>query len=143
MAEWRRGGAAPAVILARVDHFPALVARYGTETGPLVLRSMRHFLEAAVREMDTAADYGEATFALLMPGVSPTDVTRVADRLCDAIARCPLFLRGERLHFTISAAATVVSAGDDAATLMRRAEEALAAAGQSGGNRACFTPSAA
>jgi diguanylate cyclase len=143
MAEWRRGGAAPAVILARVDQFPALVARYGTEAGPLVLRGMRHFLEAAVREMDTAADYGEATFALVMPGVSPTDVTRVADRLCDAVARCGLPLRGDRLHFTISAAAAVVAAGDDAATLMRRAEEALAAAVQSGGNRACFTPSAA
>jgi diguanylate cyclase len=143
MAEWRRGGAAPAVILARVDNFPALVARHGTESGPLVLRSMRHFLEAAVREMDTAADYGEATFALLMPGVSPADVARVADRLCDAVARCGLPLRGERLHFTISAAATVVMAGDDAATLMRRAEEALAAAVQSGGNRARFTPSAA
>ena len=60
MAEWRRGGAAPGLVLVRVDRFAAVVARHGPDAGLLVLRSVRHFLEAAVREMDTAGDCGQA-----------------------------------------------------------------------------------
>jgi diguanylate cyclase len=135
VAEWRRGGAAPGLLLARVDHFAAIVARHGPDAGLLVLRSVRHFLEAAVRDMDTAGECGEAQFALLMPGVSQADLTRVAERLREVIARSALPLGGQRLSFTISAAVAAAAGGDDAAALMRRAEEALASAVQSGGNR--------
>jgi diguanylate cyclase (GGDEF)-like protein len=135
MAEWCRGGAAPGLVLARVDHFAAIVARHGPDAGLLVLRSVRRFLEAAVREMDTAGDCGQAQFALLMPGVSQADLTRVAERLREAIARSALPVGGERLHFTISAAVAAAAGGDNAATILRRAEQALASAVQSGGNR--------
>jgi diguanylate cyclase (GGDEF)-like protein len=140
MAEWRRGGAAPGLVLARVDRFAAIVARHGPDAGLLVLRSVRHFFEAAVREMDTAGECGEAQFALLMPGVSQADLTRVAERLRETIARSALPVRGDRLSFTISAAVAAAAGGDDVAALMRRAEQALASAVQSGGNRtACGT----
>jgi len=138
MAEWSRGGAAPGVILVRVDHFAAIMARHGPDAGWLVLRSVQHFLGAAVREMDTAVARGEAEFALLMPGVGQADLTRVAERLREAVAQCPLPVGGEQLHFTITAAVAAAAEGDEAAALMRRAEEALASGVQAGGNRTFY-----
>ena len=138
LAEWRRGGAAPAVLLIRIDRFPAFVASWGRELGSLVLHSTSQFLAAAIREMDTAAEFGEATFVMLLPGVDRAMAMAVAERLRKAIGRCTLSVRGRPLRFTVSAAGAVAVQGDDSASILRRAEEALQMAAANGGNCVFF-----
>ena len=107
LAEWRRRGSAPTLLMMRIDDFPALAKRYGREIADLVLRSAVQFLGASIRAMDLGSQYGEATFAMLLPGASTTELIRVAERLRQAVARCVLPIDGQSVQFTVSLAGAV------------------------------------
>ncbi|MGA2031785.1 MAG: diguanylate cyclase [Thermoguttaceae bacterium] len=138
LAEWRRGGAAPAVLLVRIDDYAGLISRHGRRSASLVLRATAQFLNAAIRDMDVAAEYSDATFAMLLPGAGMASVIGIAERLRQAIARCTLPLPEGNFSFTISVAGAVTFKNDEPQTLLWRAEEALDTAGASGGNTAYF-----
>jgi diguanylate cyclase len=138
LAEWRRGGAAPSLLLFRIDRLPEIVNRWGREANDLVLRATSQFLTAAIREMDMAAEYEPGTFAMLLPGAGLSAVIGIAERLRQAISRCALPVRGGPLQFTISIAGTVTIKSDEVGTLVHRAEEALEAATGAGGNCSFF-----
>jgi diguanylate cyclase len=138
LSEWRRGGAAPAVLLVRIDTYPALVARYGRQAGTLMLRATSQFLAAAIRDMDLAGDYDDATFAMLLPGASLANVIGVAERLRQAIARCALPVSGGVLKFTVSVGGAATIQSDEAQTLLWRVEESLEAAAKNSGNCSYF-----
>ena len=107
LAEWRRRGSAPALLMMRIDDFPALANRFGREITDLVLRSAVQFLGASIRAMDLGSQYGEATFGMLLPGASTTELIRVAERLRQAVARCVLPIEGQSVQFTVSLAGAV------------------------------------
>ena len=138
LSEWRRGGAAPSVLLVRIDGYAALVARYGSQAGTLMLRATSQFLGAAIRDMDSAGDYDDATFAMLLPGASLANVIGVAERLRQAIARCALPAPGGVLKFTVSVGGAATIQSDEAQTLLWRVEESLEAAAKGGGNCSYF-----
>jgi diguanylate cyclase len=138
LAEWRRGGAAPAVLLVRVDDYPNIVARHGRPAATVVLRATAQFLGAAVREMDVASEYEEATFAMLLPGAPLASMIGVAERLRQAIARCSLPMPTGPIHFTVSVAGAATVKSDESQTLLWRTEEALDAATKAGGNASFF-----
>jgi diguanylate cyclase len=125
LAEWRRRGSAPAVLLMRIDDFPSLLNRYGLEIADLVLRSAVQFLGASIRAMDVGSEYGEATFAMLLPGASTRELIRVAERLRQAVARCVLPIEGKSVQFTVSLAGGVAIQTDSEETMLARIEEAM------------------
>lgn len=138
IAEWRRGGSAPAILLVRIDHYAELVARGGSEVGELVIRGTAQYLHAAVREMDVAGEFDEGTFAMLLPGTSLAAAIGVAQRLRDAIARSSLPMRGVPLQFTVSVAGTTALQGDETGTILQRAQQCLRSAAKAGGNCTFF-----
>ena len=134
LAEWRRRGAAPSVLLLRIDDYTTLASRYGADTANLVVRSTVQFLGASIRAMDLAANYGEATFAMLLPGANSLETIRVAERLRQAVSRCALPLGGQTVRFTITCAGAVANQNDDTDKMLARVENALEKATASGGN---------
>jgi len=90
LAESRRGGAVPSVVLARIDHYDRILAEHGPQVMDLLMRTTAKFLLAAVREMDLVAYYDHSTFAMMLPGTPLADVARVAERLRRAIANYTL-----------------------------------------------------
>ena len=88
LAECKRGGAAPAILLVRVDDYSPIVAKHGKHVGNLVLHATTQFLSAALRDMDLVAQHGVATFAVLLPGTKLGDLAGVAERLREAISHC-------------------------------------------------------
>jgi diguanylate cyclase len=138
LAEWRRRGPAPALLIMRVDDFPALVDRYGREIADLVLRSAVQFLGASIRAMDLGSQYGEATFAMLLPGASTTELVRVAERLRQAIARCILPIDGRQVQFTVSLAGAAAIQTDTTEAMLARVEAALEQATAAGGDCTFF-----
>ena len=68
LAEWKRGGAPPSILLVRVDDYSQIVAEHGNHVGNLILGATTKFLSAALRDMDLVAQHGVATFAVLLPG---------------------------------------------------------------------------
>lgn len=138
LAEWRRHGSAPALLLMRIDDFPALTKRYGQEIAEFVLRSAVQFLSASIRTMDLGSEYGEATFAMLLPGANTTELIRVAERLRQAIARCALPIKGQSVQFTVSLAGAVAIQSDATKEMLARVEKALEQATATGGNCTFF-----
>ena len=138
LAEWRRRGAAPGLLMMQIDNFPALVKRYGREIADLVLRSAVQFLGASIRAMDFGSQYGEATFAMLLPGASTTELIRVAERLRQAVARCILPIGGHAVQFTVSLAGAVAVQSDSTEAMLARVEAALEQATAAGGNCTFF-----
>ncbi len=138
LAEWKRGGAAPSMVLIRVDDFDNVVRGHAEEGGELVLRTTAQFLYAALREMDLVARYDEDTFAILLPGAQLADTVRVAERLRVAISRCTLPIDGGPLKFTVSVGGAEATDEENTSKLITRAEEALDAARKSGGNCTYF-----
>jgi len=138
MAEWRRGGARPSVLLVRINDFSEVGAEHGQRASAMVLRATSQFLRAAIREMDLLAHYDVGTFAVLLPGSELANTMGVAERLREAIARCTLPLPSGRLRFSVSVGASQAEAEEDVPRMMRRTAQALDAAVQSGGNCCYF-----
>ena len=138
LAEWRRRGSAPALLLMRIDDFANLSNRYGRGIADVVLRSAVQFLTASIRAMDLGSEYGDATFAMLLPGASSTELIRVAERLRQAVARCVLPIDGHSVQFTVSLAAAGAMQTDNTEAMLARVEEALDKATSSGGNCTYF-----
>ena len=138
LAEWRRGGAPPAVVLVRIDEYPGVLLRHGQQAAQMVLRATAQFLGAAVRDMDMVAQYDETTFAMLLPGAGMASVIRVAERVRQAIARCELPIPTGRLSCTVSVAGVVTITRDETQMLLWRVEEALDSATKAGGNCCYF-----
>jgi diguanylate cyclase (GGDEF)-like protein len=138
LAEWRRRGAAPALLLMRIDDFANLSQRHGQAIAEVVLRSAMQFLTASVRSMDLGSEYGAATFAMLLPGASSTELIRVAERLRQAVARCALPIGGQSVCFTVSLAAAVAIQTDTTEQMLARVEAALEQATAAGGNCTYF-----
>ena len=138
LAEWRRRGAAPAIVMMRIDNFPALAQRHGRVIAELVLRSAVQFLKASIRAMDLGSEYAEATYAMLLPGASTSELVRVAERLRQAVARCVLPIEGQAVQFTVSLAGAVATQTDTTEEMLARVESALVQAAASGGNCTFF-----
>jgi len=138
IAEWRRGGSRPSVLLVRIDDFARIGQQHGRQASAMVLKATSQFLRAAIREMDLLAQYDPGTFAVLLPGSELRNTMNVAERLREAIARCSLPMPGGRLQFTVSAGGAQVEHNEDVPQLMGRAAAALDAASRSGGN-CCYS----
>lgn len=138
IAEWKRGGTVPSVLLVRIDNFANIVSTHGKHAGELVLSATTQFLNAALRDMDLVAQYDEATFAVLLPGAELVNTVRVAERLREAVARCPLPIDAGRFRFTVSLSTAQATQNDNVSRLLVRSQEALDAAFKSGGNCTYF-----
>ncbi len=138
LAEWKRGGVPPAVILVRIDDYQQIVSKHGKHVGSMVLRATNQFLKAALRDMDLLSQHGNATFAVLVPGAHIHDLIAIAERLRETISNCSLPLENGRIHFTISISGAEATGNEDALKLLHRAVEALEAALKSGGNCSYF-----
>ena len=138
LAEWRRRGAAPTLLMMRIDNFEKLTERYGQTIADVVLRSAMQFLTASIRSMDLGSEYGAATYTMLLPGASSTELIRVAERLRQAVARCVLPIGGQSVHFTVSLATAVAIQTDTTEQMLARVEQALEQATAAGGNCTYF-----
>jgi diguanylate cyclase len=138
LAEWRRRGPAPALLMMQIDEFPSLASCYGRRIADVVLQSAVQFLSASIRTMDLGSRYGEATFAMLLPGASIWELMRVAERLREAVTRCVLQVDDRLVRFTVSLAGAVAIQTDSAEAMLTRVEAALKQAAAAGGNCAFF-----
>ncbi len=138
LAEWRRGGANPSVIMIRIDHFQRIVEEYGERAGCLVLKATAHFLSAAIRDMDMVAHCDTATFVVLFPGTWMANVVGISERLREAIAKCHLPTERGPMHFTVSIGGANAMESDDTKRMLERAETSLGIAFEAGGNCSMF-----
>ncbi len=138
LAEWRRGGATPSVVMIRIDRFSQIAEEHGERARSLVLKAVAQFLSAAIRDMDLVAYYDTATFAVLFPGTWLANVIGIAERLREAIAKCSLPTDRGSLKFTVSIGGAKATEADDTKRLLQRTEESLDTASEAGSNCSMF-----
>jgi len=138
LAESRRGGRVPSVMLVQLDHYEELRAKHGQPAVELALRTTAKFLVAAIRDMDVVGHYDLGTFAIMFPNTSLIEVASIAERLRRAIASCTLPWESGPLRFSVSLGGAEASPADDLERILRRTEHALDAAIRSGGNSSYY-----
>ncbi|MDP6443300.1 MAG: diguanylate cyclase [Pirellulaceae bacterium] len=134
LAEWRRGGPAISVVLAKVDGFGDLETDQGAAAGDTVIRACAQFLRATMRDMDHVARYDRDEFSMLLPTANLEDADVVAERTRQAIELCRLPGEGAPLQFTVSVGSVEAIKGDDTGELMGRVRQCVAAGHEEGGN---------
>jgi diguanylate cyclase len=133
IAEWRRGGAAFSVILARFDRLEEVSAERGPEAAQAALKALSQLARASLRDMDQTTRWSAGGVAILLPSARVFDAANIGRRLMEAMGRCELPAAGTGTRLTLSVGAAEVIEGNDAQRLLERSLLALDAAGDSGG----------
>lgn len=142
VAQARRSGDSAAVLFFDLDNFKEINDRLGHEIGDELLRSVAKRLSFAVRETDTVARLGGDEFVLVLTNLeSPLDVTRVAEKIVEDVAR-PHQCAGHSLEVRTSIGISMFP--DDSQEtdgLLRRADAAMYESKKQGGNQFHFADS--
>jgi len=97
-------GRATACLIAELDGFPDLVARWGSAAGDQILRRSADRLQTALRRGDAVACIGEGRFAIALEPIANAKldlVVSVIDRLQRALSE-PVAIAGAAAHPTLS-----------------------------------------
>jgi len=130
-------GPRKAIVLFDLDHFKQVNDLHGHASGDDVIRGFAQVFQANTRSVDHAARLGGEEFALVMVGVTPEQVRKVAETVASAFADLDFVSgKGERFRCTVSAG---IAFGDDNMPglddVMARADRALYVAKRDGRNR--------
>ncbi len=140
--EWSRAarhGQALALAMIDVDRFKKYNDHYGHQAGDECLRKVASVLTQVVsRKTDTVARYGGEEFAFIAPGIGPTEVTRLAQSVCQTLQEMDMpHAASEFSCVTVSVGVAIMKPqpGQDSQMLVKAADEALYTAKEQGRNR--------
>lgn len=134
VARWHRGATMKfAIMMIDLDRFKVINDTLGHLAGDQLLVEVSRRLTHCLRETDTAARLGGDEFAILVEGGAELrDVTRVADRIQESLAK-PVIIDGRDVHVSASIGVAFMDAritlGEE---LLRDADTALYGAKESG-----------
>ncbi len=129
-------GQQAALIFIDLDRFKQVNDTFGHPAGDNLLQQVARRLGESVRGTDLVGRMGGDEFTVLLSRVAAReDVTLVAQKLADALAR-PFTLGGQRVNITASVGCAVAPAdGTDAGALQQHADLAMYRVKRSGGNQ--------
>ncbi len=129
LARTRRSGHPTGLLMVDLDDFKPVNDRYGHRAGDELLAEVARRMLATVREVDTVARLGGDEFAVLVePG---SDVTRLAERLAEVIARPITLTEGEVVVGASIGSALADGTDADLEEVLARADQAMYAAKRS------------
>ncbi len=124
LSEAQRHGNRVSIMLVKIDNLASLTKMRSPSDADLILRSCAQFFTAALRDMDLIVRYEAEEFGVMLPGTSLANAAGVGHRLRTTIQQCPLRLREDEIHFTLSAGVAGAQPGEDLNTLLNRTAEA-------------------
>jgi diguanylate cyclase (GGDEF)-like protein len=138
LAQVMTGGGPVSLVVLDLDHFKAVVDRYGHLAGSRSIAQIGRIIGRLVRPGDVAARFGGDEFVIVLPDTDATHAYPLAESIRKAIEACQ-WLEGEdvdlsRVTASIGLATFPVHA-TDAEGLFRQADAAMYAAKRSGMNR--------
>jgi len=131
----KRSGTPLSVAVADLDDFKSINDRFTHVIGDDVLRTASKVLAAGTRASDVLVRMGGEEFALLMPGTTATDASRVCERMRSELDSHNWLDVDRRLHVTASFGVASSTDHESIADLMRAADERLYRAKRDGKNR--------
>jgi diguanylate cyclase len=137
VAEWKRGGAAVSVVIARVDQIDELISLFGPPARGFVHQVLSRLLEAATREMDERCEFEDGVFAILLPGTDDANALAVAERLGSQVRQCKVRIGADLWDLTASVGVAHSTMAFRAMDLVLSAEAAMKLAASQGGDVVC------
>ena len=132
----QRGTASIGLLLIDVDHFKQINDRFGHVAGDAVVAEIAQRIQGALRPGDLCGRWGGDEFIVLLPGLAGDPLTKVSDRVVEAVCAAPIPLGdGERVEITLSVGAYCVTPGDTIDTATDRADAAMYRAKKEGRDR--------
>ncbi len=135
-----RAGTELSIVLTDIDDFHSVNMRYGYPTGDRALRAVADLARGHSRSTDWVARYGGEEFCVVMPGTTPADAARVAERLRAALEAATI--RGyEARELRLTLSLGVASLGElppgtvEGAALVQAASDRVVRAKATGKNR--------
>jgi diguanylate cyclase (GGDEF)-like protein len=128
------------VIMMDIDHFKKFNDEHGHTCGDEVLKNVANIVMQNVRQIDLAARYGGAEFAVVLPGTTRDDAVIVAERIRISVEKAVVECDAETLGVTISlgVAEFKPTADRDNKSFIERADKALYLSKATGRNRVSF-----
>jgi diguanylate cyclase (GGDEF)-like protein len=137
--EWRRNlrGRTPlALVMCDIDHFKRINDTQGHLAGDRCLRRVANAIaEAMRRPSDLAARFGGEEFAAILSDTEREGARRVAEAICDGVARANRPDSDLAVTISCGVACVVPSAASTPASLLERADACLYRAKAAGRNR--------
>lgn len=133
----RRIGRSIAVVLLDVDHFKKINDQYGHEAGDIVLKHVADLMKDFRSGSDIVCRFGGEEFVLILPDMSPQNLSDRMNTLKHNIEKMKITYRGEQLPVTTASIgiACFPEDGMDRDALLRSADLAMYRAKQNGRNR--------
>lgn len=137
MERTRRNRLPTSLVMADLDHFKKINDEFGHEEGNVALAHIGRVICEGVRVIDIPCRYGGEEFALILPGTSLVQASRIAERLRVVVNSNPLVLGGQRVTITASFGVASFNHFDDwtVGEFLRKADNLLYNAKSSGRNR--------
>ena len=133
IARARRAGCQVAVMLINLDHFKAINAKHGSETGDLVLREVAHRLKSSIRQADSVARVAGDEFGLILEAIDQREQAAVVANRVLANLKASFDAGGVQIEISGSAGiAAFPSDARDIDTLLRLSDVAMYAAKEGG-----------
>lgn len=141
--EWRRAVREMrpvALLMFDIDHFKEYNDRYGHQEGDLCLQRVAEVLNASMqRSEDLVARYGGEEFVAILPGMTGTLATEIAERIRLAVESMQWphadNHQAQRVTISIGVASCVPDQHESSLTLLKRADASLYRAKHEGRNR--------
>jgi diguanylate cyclase (GGDEF)-like protein len=136
-ANAQRSGAPLSVLMIDLDHFKKFNDTHGHPAGDDALRVAASVIGAALRPSDFAVRYGGEEMMVLLPETNGPVAAKVAERLCERLAKAVIFgdMRQALPHITGSFGVATLAEGMDEQALVQAADAALYRAKEAGRNR--------
>ncbi len=126
-----RRGARACILMMDLDRFARINEQFGHAGGDRALAAFAALLREHIRPTDLVARYGGEEFCALLVDTDVTEGERIAQRLCAAVARLAVDMRGQSIGFTVSVGVAALQR-DDLGGSIERADQALYRAKQQG-----------
>jgi two-component system cell cycle response regulator len=125
------------LVRIEIDRFREVFLKHGKVAAETLVRHVGQHLRNTVRQEDTAARIGLASFALALPGGQYSGSKGMVERLRAQFAAEPVDIGGRMLPFSVSVGLLTpwLTASTGANDLLDACEKLLQAALQEGGNR--------
>jgi len=120
--EWHLHAIPFGVLFLDIDHFKNFNDTYGHKTGDEVLIMVSRTIAHTLRSMDVAARWGGEEFIVILPGVSLSTITSVAERIRKLTEHSFLMVQDSKLSVTLSLGGTLASHDDSPASIVARAD---------------------
>jgi diguanylate cyclase (GGDEF)-like protein len=143
LAEAMARGKPVSLIVLDLDHFKAVVDRYGHLAGSRAIAQVGRLIGRLMRPGDIAARFGGDEFVVVLPDTGAEEALGTAEAIRKAIEACQE-LEGESVDLSRVTASVGLACypthAADAEGLFRRADDAMYAAKRAGRNRVAVAP---